>query len=231
MGSPVCYSGADIMDSEWLNRVGILAEAVSFLLIAPEIIGIERLQRVERVMEAWGRRTLLAPTKTWTEARAASTGPLRLLPDRPAPRERSGLWEMGSDLGYLLEMSLVIVLLGLFSPFPYAIHAFFIASMLSFASGTVVVIFGDEWYTKSSVSGGRFRSRFVSLAIWVLAIVGMPTHWMRALSSTIGYLIVHGIVSASVRLLSGVDRLRAFVFGTGVLLLFGGMATQFAATF
>ncbi len=33
------------------------------------------------------------------------------------------------------------------------------------------------------------------------------------------------------RLLEGSGRLRALVFSTGVILLFGGMAAQFAATF
>ena len=60
------------MDADWLNRAGILAEAVSFLLIAPEIIGSERLRRAESAIETFIGR--LAP---YLKGEPLPTSPMR----------------------------------------------------------------------------------------------------------------------------------------------------------
>ena len=212
-----CYAVPAVMDDVWLNRAGILAEAVSFLLIAPEIIGVERLRRVEAALAALGRRTLSTPTRTWTGERAAADGPLRLLPDRPAPKDRSTLWDLGDDLGLVAFLAIVemplILLAGRSTT--WAITGYLIASYLGGFAATLI----------------PRGSRVGAWARWPLVLFGLPTHWGRALTSDSGFRLVRVVVSLGVSLLSGRDRLRALVFGTGVVFLFGGMGAQLVATF
>ncbi len=37
--------------SEWLNRIGLLFDFISFWLVAPEILGEERLRKLENIIE------------------------------------------------------------------------------------------------------------------------------------------------------------------------------------
>ena len=120
-------------------------------------------------------------------------------------------------MGFLAFFGLVpIPLMFLLSPSIYwAIYGTFFASYMA---GSIAILL-------------LMRSARMKLLAWPLAAIGFPTHWGRALASDLGYLLLRALLSLGVRLLSETDRLRALVFGTGVLLLFGGMTAQFAATF
>lgn len=204
------------MDAAWLNRAGLLAEALAFLLIAPEIIGHERLRRVEAAVIDWGASRLSDPTRTWTGEREAATGPLRLLPKRPPPRGRSALWDIGDELGIVLYFVLLTTTVYL-STSPPISWAVFSAAIASYLAGFTAILL--------------LRSPRLTLLAWPLAAVGLPSHWGRAFASDLCYFLVRAIISSSLRVLSGTDRLRALVFGAGVLFLFGGMGAQFVATF
>lgn len=186
------------------------------MLIAPEIIGLERMRRVESALITWGHTTVSTASKTWTGERAAAIGPLRLLPDRPAPRERSTLWDVGDELGFLIYFAILGTPIYLFANSLTA-WAVWGAAIASYVAGLIAILL--------------LRSARLALLTWPLAVIGFPSHWGRALASDLCYLLLRALLSLGIRLLSGTDRLRALVFGTGVLLLFGGMAAQFAATF
>ncbi len=132
------------MDAAWLNRAGILAEASSFFLIAPEIIGVERLRRLEARIESFA----------------------------PPLRTANRRWR-----SYVFDMQF-----------------------------------------RTSPRGIRWL-----IALW-LAIPHM-------LVLLLLFILLELPLDAGIWLLDGQDRLRALVFGTGVVLLFGGMAAQFLATF
>lgn len=60
---------------------------------------------------------------------------------------------------------------------------------------------------------------------------GMPGGWAMFLAIAVSYRFMHIVVRWGTTLLAGPDRVRALVFGTGALLLFGGLISQFVATF
>ncbi len=37
----------------WLNRIGMLLEVLALLLASPEILGEERLRKIENILESW----------------------------------------------------------------------------------------------------------------------------------------------------------------------------------
>jgi hypothetical protein len=87
-------------------------------------------------------------------------------------------------------------------------------------------------------AGAIFLSLFGVLASrkrrWVgyaLSVPAIPPIWFMALLDTGAYLVLFLLIHSGRKLLSGPNRLRGVVFGGGILLLFGGMAAQFAATF
>jgi hypothetical protein len=140
------------MDSEWVGRAGILAEIVSFLLIAPEILGEERLRNAEEAFRIW-----LGGFHQHT-------------------RRFFSLWAVTTAV-------------------------FFVAAALVISAATdrpAVLILG----------------------------IGVGAAW-----ASVDTKIVLLLIAAVRRLLAGPNRLRALVFGTGVVLLFGGLGAQLYATF
>lgn len=55
-GTPTFVTLAVMVDDLWLGRAGIAAELVSFVLLAPQILGRARLQDWERSIEGWAGR-------------------------------------------------------------------------------------------------------------------------------------------------------------------------------
>jgi uncharacterized membrane protein YjfL (UPF0719 family) len=222
------------MDSEWVGRAGILAEAVSFILIAPEILGEERLKGAEKALRsgmanATVRRTMLA---AW--------GGLYL-----------GLFLVVVASVYTAEALPVIILQP--NVFWAVFALVFVGMFVSYfsmwvcravvdhrlaeeeeAKGTVLFTRQGELARASLVvlnprAFGRIMKP--SSRQWVFWAMGVPFHFM----SFVGYVSLPGgllaLVHLQQRLLAGENRLRAFIFGTGVSLLLGGLAAQFYATF
>jgi hypothetical protein len=147
------------MVSEWVGRAGILAEIVSFFLIAPEIAGPERLKGLEAALERWLGR--VDPT---------------------------------SDAVRLPVVVPVAIAVGL---------------------GEIFLI---AWLSPDS-----FRAAGTLTAAGVLGGAIVAGSWLSNR--------MPAAVRAVRRILEGEARLRALVFGTGVVLLFGGLGAQFYATF
>lgn len=151
------------MDSEWVGRAGILAEAVSFILIAPEIIGVERMRGLEERLER-----------------------LPLSQNRVSFR---------------------------YSP----------PLLLVFVGGPVFLIMGliREHQQMSSLSQLLYLIP-AWFSVLLLALFAVLLLWVLA---------VGAVANLSDFLQKGDDRLRALVFGTGLVLLFGGLGAQFYGSF
>ncbi|OGO49926.1 MAG: hypothetical protein A2148_07800 [Chloroflexi bacterium RBG_16_68_14] len=205
------------MDAAWLNRAGILAEAVSFLLIAPEIIGLERLRRIETQMEEWGKRNL---STRWP------------------------LWEGGSIVPFLPGFSSsaresIIVDATFFLIMPFLTLGLVIGLVAISDTAREVGLLSLLAYTVSLAAGLISvevvrRSRSNAIVRWIgysIGVLAIPGAFVLVVLSTGVFSLTIRAVSRSIRILAGEDRLRALVFGTGLMLLFGGMAAQFMATF
>jgi hypothetical protein len=198
------------VDAEWVNRGGILAEAVSFLLIAPEIIGIERLRGFESRLETLLRGVGDQPVV----ARRTGLFPFQLYRFTPRPLELLRL-----VTGWVALMAVLVV------PTTLIGGAFPIVFLVVLALGGAASIL-DPWLEKLD----RPR-RGVMWVRHLLRIAAAPVFAVGFGTSMVASFAVIGAVRGAARLLTGSDRLRALVFGSGVVLLFGGMAAQFVSTF
>lgn len=201
------------MDADWLNRAGILAEAVAFVLIAPEIIGSERLRRAESAIEdfiewlapyLWGRR----------------------YPNRP--------YDVINFLAAIVLTGLAFTgtfLLSLYvrDTLPWIMWT--TAALLAVYAIAATYQIIDALYILLSPRRPRLSlAAYRTLHLWRL-LIGVPTKFVGLLAGFVLFYLVSFALEWAVRLLAGENRLRIFVFSTGVLLLFGGMTAQFAATF
>jgi len=213
------------MDSEWVNRAGILAEIVSFFLIAPEILGEERLKGAEEALRngmasATVRRAAIAAWGVlYMVAFVAGTLPLVILhPNIGWP-------------GFVLLNGAMLL-----SNFSMFVCRSVVDHRLAEQEAKGAVLFarqGELGRASIAVLNPLAFGRIMkpSYRQWVFWAVGIPFH----LLSFVGYVILPAglltLIHLEQRLLTGENRLRALVFGTGVLLLFGGLGSQFYATF
>jgi nitrogen fixation protein len=189
------------MDADWINRAGILAEAVSFFLIAPEILGVERLQRAEDVLEEWFSNESL--------------------------RKR-----VADHITWLLYLgALIVILLGLFVFDPPLPKAALLVCAVPVGIGLVglgLMKYSARLDEKAEKDEDEMGGHLYLICGWLLFLPALPV-------VVVFYQAIAGALIVPMRLsrmlLTGEGRLRALVFGTGVLLLLGGMAAQFVATF
>lgn len=217
------------MESDWVNRAGILAEAVSFFLIAPEILGPERLKGAEEALRN-GMESLAVQRMAFLA------------------------W------GMLIAVVLIVVgelVVGFLPPLGWPNYILFPALSLSAVSGFVcryavlrrhlvqwkeieqeterdwLFMLGRLAQTSLAVLSPRRFGRLIkpSWWQWVFWAIGIPLHFLFFVVMTAIPACLFALVHLQQRLLAGENRLRALVFGSGVLLLFGGLGAQFCATF
>jgi hypothetical protein len=217
------------MDSEWVNRAGILAEAVSVILIAPEILGPERLKGAEQAL------------RQGMESRAVQ-------------RVAFLAWGMLAAVVLVVVIELVVDFLPpLGWPNYILIPLFYVAIPSGFVCRYAVLrrhlaqwkeieqrperdwafMLGRLTQTSLDVLNPRRFRRLIrpSWWQWVFWAIGIPLHLLFFVFATAIPASLLAFVQLQQRLLAGENRLRALVFGTGVVLLFGGLAAQFFATF
>ncbi len=186
---------------EWINRYGIILNFFAGFLLAPELLGITRLQRAENAIE----RTLMRSKEL-----------LSPFVSLMAPRPLLGELKLVSILVFCAAMSAALYAtafhylrlagLGLVATLALCVVAFVVA--------TVALLFvKDEQWSDVLMFG-------VYAVLVPIMIVGyfIPR-------------LIDGIVGALVRLLEGDGRLRAWLIVTGILFFIVGNFAQLWATF
>ena len=211
--APPLYAILRPVDAEWVNRGGILAEAISFLLIAPEIIGIERIRRAENRLEhLFGRR--------------GSDAYIIVRGREPPFSPGFGAVEPGWLLYVALAIGTTAVMMGLLV-LAFVIWGFDAGIWIG-ALGTLylALLVTAVWAMRR-----RELSRLARLLVYLIMVPMIPPMWVSVLVAKGIHILLVGLIATATRLLRGPERLRALVFGTGVVLLFGGMGAQFVSTF
>jgi len=201
-----------IWTGAWVGRAGLLAESFSFFLIAPEILGEERLKGVDQALKGWlsGREI-----------------PLRV--------------------GYLLAglvfaAPLAVMLVGLtYWHFQLPVSAFIIC--FAFAGALLGA------YLYLMVTGGPLPREMDVFSVGPYHIPSVPRPgllervggllltilWSPLFVAALGTLALGKYANLplefAIWLMRGPKALRGLVFGTGVVLLVGGLLAQFVATF
>jgi hypothetical protein len=206
------------MNEEWANRGGILAEALAFLLIAPEFLGAARLRSLEAGVEAGleglGRAVLRIPPVS-RRSRA-----VWFLPNFNACQVSSAALAWVITSMYLL-LALVLVLVWAATDAAFTPRALVGTTLLLLGPGLLSLVLMRSIGLHPTVN----------IAAHTAGILGAPILWATVLLASGIFSLLKRLASVGVAVLCGENRLRALVFGCGVLLLFGGMAAQFAATF
>jgi len=205
----------------------------SFPLLAPEILGPERLRGVEEAL----RKGLLSPSvqrgaaTVWVALFAlvfiVITLPIWMLP--PALSVPVALYV---PVGLIIEGA---GLLGILSSNACRVT---VRSRLRkqklLVDGEALFVAQGEMAQASRAVLSPLEFRRIMKPVlweWVFWAVGIPFHVI----AFVGYFIIPGGILALVhlqqRLLTGGIGLRSLVVGTGIVLFFGGMVAQFAATF
>jgi hypothetical protein len=207
------------MDSEWVSRAGIIAEAVSFILIAPEILGATRLASAQQAIGGILRK-ILRPSRIWADKRYVPMLPGLLLGD--------------PDVDFLSRIASAVMRGTYFAVFIPAMATGLIRgrAMVAFLVASMVIVVSTLLETGAILLAQRKASTRTSKYLaYSMAIPAAPWSWAQGgLFATVFVALRLG-ARGGVALLSGPDRLRALVFGTGVVLLFGGLGAQFYATF
>ena len=207
------------MDSEWVGRAGILAEAVSFILIAPEILGAPRLAGAEQAIGGILRR-VLRPSRVWADQ--------RYVPMLPG-------WLLGDpDVDFLSGIASAVMRGTYFAVFIPAMATGLIRgrAMVAFLVAAMVMVVSTLLATGAILLAQRKGSgRVTKYLTYAMAVLAAPWAWVQAAVFATVFLALRSAARGGLAVLSAPGGLRALVFSTGVLLLFGGLSAQFAATF
>jgi len=200
---------------DWVQRAGILAELVSFALIAPEIMGARRLRLVERALHRSCGRVLRA-NRIWSSERYVP-----LLP---------GTVSGDPDIEFVENLASWIIAAGFYAVWLPLLATGSLSApvMAAMALVTVTLAMGIL-----AVAAARWRPSN-ALSRWVsrtLAVPAMPAAWAAAAIHIAVILALRGLARLALGLLGRPGGLRAMVFGTGVVLLAAGMLAQFVSTF
>jgi hypothetical protein len=223
------------MDSDWVNRAGILAEAVSFFLIAPEILGEERLRGAQRFLrvrledphEVTSRLARLFSFVLLSGAFVASVVGLTV-----------------ADLGIPRR---VLMLGAVLTPAPiFGGLALFFELQVAVGEAQAYI----ERYARRTLFRRRaplaFSQRlFVTLSTFVLSLVEVaalfgvaacgPVLALLSLGFTIAFVLLSNVLYIPLMLALGLLRapggLRVVLFCTGAILLLGGLGAELYASF
>jgi len=201
-----------IWTGAWVGRAGILAELCSFPLLAPEILGEERLRGANKALKEW-------------------------LTHREIP-----WWVGYGLAGPVFAAPLAITLLGLtywHFPMPVFLYIICLALSAAFMGGYLYIlasggpIIGFEFQFVGPYPPPppppppsllkRFRDWSVVALVMPVVVpwAGMMTLWM----------FVNLPIEVAGFLVRSPKAFRGLIFGTGVLFLLGGVIAQFIATF
>ena len=148
---------------EWLNRAGIILNFVAGFLLAPELIGIERLQKLENKIEEKidSLEKKLRPTQDYKEGLS----------------QKERFWIKLSAIGFLGAPTLYIVsivafpvLLGFscyylyglifFPKHPFALNLLFL--IIGLIASTFIIVIGSVFFLAKDSK--TLRERFISIA-------------------------------------------------------------------
>jgi hypothetical protein len=214
-----------IWTGAWTGRAGILAEMCSFFLIAPEILGAERLKGAEEALKKGLQSpfVLRGAVSVWTALFALLLiGPVPLVLILGRNLSLGGQVVLLAAIYVSAFSDLVCRFAVTQRPLPHHLKG---GQMLR----TLKRMASFSWELVNPFEFGR-AVRPNSFQ-WVSWILGIPFHILE----TVPFLVAPAVTLALVRLgqnvLTGGTSLRTLVFGTGVVFLLGGILAQFVATF
>ncbi|MDI1464315.1 hypothetical protein QEZ54_25415 [Catellatospora sp. KI3] len=200
-----------------LNRVGILLNFVAGFLLAPQLIGLDRIRRVEQRIE----RISMARLEGALNRRGTFDGSI-----------------FGWTVWILITVSMAIPIALIFLVTQFGVPwwlgalayaAIFIPSALWMINYSVKQI--RRWtamsFQRKEIFGGRKIPFLVLLGIFALVAWPLVLIWLSLLPTRIAFKFYSGISSV----LDGDDRAVSLLTFLGVIAFIAGNVLQFAATY
>jgi hypothetical protein len=227
------------MDQDWVNRVGILLNFLAGFMIAPELIGIDRLKRIEGYIE----EKLLRLSNSFVQQFDYLRSKIR-----DAKSNFSG--SLGCVLVSLVPISILVGILLLYHRYLIAICVL-ILYFMAFTLGVWIMRWGvasqvqehNEYIYRTTGEGTppeNYPKQTIRLEplISLRLLLWIPAEFLRLIMiiffgvlAIIPLRGINKIISFFVRMLDGQERLRAIMVSTGVIIYILGNALQFISTF
>ncbi len=224
------------MDNAWLNRIGIILNFLAGFLIAPELIGIERIRRLEALLE----RRIDETTN--------------VLKDRTAKYQHGyygGTLDAAAHSLIVTLLAIVIIYTVLMKDFILTLKLLMLAFTLMYLSsfGEVLTDFfgGDlrrigeskNWKGMREMGAIKFS---VGLVIFLLLFsvppffiaIGGSMIYLASYPTALMLTILVGAQKLTAFIavrLQGDDRIRSMIISWGIILFILGNLLQFIATF
>jgi hypothetical protein len=203
------------MDSEWVNRAGILAQGVAVFLITPQIAGEPRMRRLESRLREWAE-AIRWPVALYGAKFDERSGffDLPSLFSRPGDNQQ-WVWFLISHILLLVSLVGLVVTSGITGAVLWAVVA--ILALLTISP----LITSIYW---------RLRNEVISSLLLPFAILWVT--WV-SLVQAVGTVLANMTLLATlllVRVTAGEGRLATIVFASGLFLFILGTACLFWAT-
>lgn len=206
---PIAYYLAYI-SKDWINRIGIIMNFAAGFMLAPELIGVSRLRKIEIIVEivlSNQRQLLTRATEKIQDFFAITKG----------------------RLTFGLAVIAGIILLIVITEKSLLLRYIFIWIICVFVVGLLGAIYALIKGRKDEIFDG-FMASFV--LVYAITYPALPSIGIALLYPILGIIIA--IINATgyvLKRLSGDDRLRSILIYWGILLFITGNLLQFLSTF
>jgi len=215
----------------WLNRAGIILNFLAGFMLAPELIGLARLQRAEDRIE----RTLQTMRRVSNQLTPSELTPNRVV--------TSDFMTVYSGIYFAILGSLLLLTIS--SGLDY-LSAFLFVVVLIRAIYQVCIILTARIVKASGVPDGGLhryalknsRLALITTVMIILGLVLLPVTIPIMIMLSIVVLVelvilrfVRYLLDRMIGLMLGSDRLRSILIFWGILFFIGGNLLQFVATF
>jgi len=213
-------------DETWLNRLGIILNFLAGFMLAPELIGIERLKKIELFLE----RVLLHVKSTLdTQLRRGNekAGLIHIL--RPASVIITLvliIWSLQARYYFITFIAVLLIYFFLVSV------GFALIQLNEFILEVVKVFATFGFYSPRPIRLSRWnviRRYHFLLLTWYPLLAIVPAIANLTIEPIL--LAINMIVSKSVRRLEGEERLRSMIVASGIVFFIVGNFLQLLATF
>lgn len=216
------------INKEWINRIGIILNFLAGFMVAPELIGVERLAKIENYMEE-----LFASRKTWLESNHSLITNYfndETIDDDQKFNKTLAVISLSSLATIIAITILIWIRQYLLSFFALGVYYFLVFALITH-------FFSEETYRKFRASFSKSIKKyfswriFSSIAFIALLSVYLP-FWYIAVKSLIVILaLFQKPMTFVLSKLSGDEQLRYILVRWGILLFVLGNLFQFIATF
>ena len=188
---------------DWLNRYGIILNFIAGFMVAPELIGIERLRTLEQKLEQW----------------------LKTLKEKLSSEKMTAKDLFMGGLFVVLQSAPALILIIVLYPLA--------KERLAWIIGAIIIFYFLVWLGKELDSGILQLVTFPLILLWMILVELLVSPFFSVILFIIYVITtaIHTLIGFLISNLEGEERLRSIFVWWGILFFIIGNALQFLSTF